>query len=83
MYGQAVTFTANVAAVAPGSGTPTGTVTFYVDGVQAGAPVSLVSGVAKFTTSRMSRGRHNITAVYSGDIDFLTVTSQVLVETIN
>jgi len=43
--GQAVTFTATVNAVSPGTGTRTGTVQFKLDGSDFGAPVSL-SGVA-------------------------------------
>ena len=79
--GKAITFTATVGAAAPGSGTPTGTVKF-TDGSNVLGTVNLVNGVATFTTSKLSKGSHNITAIYSGDIDFLTFTSAVLVETI-
>ena len=69
MQGQAVTFTAIVTA---GSyqGTPTGKVTFTIDG-QAQTPVNL--GVvgdtdeARFTTSTLSEGLHTVSASYSGD----------------
>jgi autotransporter-associated beta strand protein len=65
--GQSVTFTATVAP-APGPGTPTGTVTFFVDGVQQGAPVGLNgSEQASFTTSTLSAGSHTITARYNPD----------------
>ena len=67
--GQSVTFTAVVSA--PGySGTPTGTVTFAIDG-QTEPPVTLsvVGGVeeAQFTTSALTVGSHTISANYSGD----------------
>ena len=38
LFGQGVTFTATVAAAAPGSGTPTGNVQFVIDGANFGAP---------------------------------------------
>src|SRR5207244_11161067 len=43
---QSVSFTVLVTANAPGSGTPTGTVQFQIDGQNFGAPVSLVNGQA-------------------------------------
>jgi hypothetical protein len=58
-YGQAVSFTANVAAVAPAGGTPTGTVQFTVDGVNVGSPVTLASGSAtSSSTSTLAEGTH-------------------------
>src|SRR5262249_34918137 len=49
--GQSVTFTATLAAVAPGAGTPTGMVTFKDGNVVLGtAPVG-ADGTARFTTS--------------------------------
>jgi hypothetical protein len=68
--GQSVTFTAIVS----GGLTPTGTVTFSVDGV-AGAPVNLVNGQASFTTSTLTVGTHKIAATYSGDANFTTSTT--------
>jgi hypothetical protein len=68
-YGQLVTFTATVAPVAPGSGSPTGTVTF-LDG---GSPIgtgSVSGGVATFATSTLSAGDHTITTSYGGDSNF-------------
>ena len=73
-FGQAVTFTATVAAVAPAFGTPTGTVTFY-DGPTPLATVPTLGGVATFTTSALSVGSHPMTAVYNGDADFGASTS--------
>ena len=45
-YGDSVSFTADISAVSPGSGTPTGSVQFQVDGSNFGSPVTLVSGSA-------------------------------------
>ncbi|HKF21440.1 MAG TPA: Ig-like domain repeat protein [Candidatus Angelobacter sp.] len=69
VFGQSVTFTATVAAVAPGSGTPTGTVTF-LDG---GSPIgtgTLSGGIATFTTSALAVGNHTITSSYGADGNF-------------
>src|SRR5262249_53379445 len=81
--GQAVTFTATVAAVAPGAGTPTGTVTFKDGNVVLGtAPVG-ADGTARFTTSFAAASGHVITAVYSGDPNFVGSTSQAFTEQVN
>ncbi|MFG2196601.1 Ig-like domain repeat protein, partial [Streptomyces sp. NPDC048639] len=71
--GQSVTLTANVAPVAPGSGTPTGTVTFVIDG---GAPMTapLVGGQASVSTSALGVGSHTVTATYGGDASFAPST---------
>ena len=74
IYGDSVTFTATVTA-ATGTGTPSGTVTFYdgdpsTSGVQIGTPQTLVSGSAGVSTSGLLAGSHTIYAVYSGDDRF-------------
>ena len=56
-FGSTVVFTATVSAVAPGVGTPTGTVQFRIDGVNVGAPVALnPSGQATYATSTLTVG---------------------------
>ena len=64
-----MTFTAVV--TAPGfAGTPTGTVTFTIDGhAQSPVPLSVVGGVdeAKFAISTLTAGQHSVTAAYSGN----------------
>src|SRR5207244_4140213 len=70
VVGQPVTFTATVSAVAPGSGTPTGTVQFKDGTTPLGSPVTLSGGQATFTTSALSMAGPSITAVYSGDGNF-------------
>src|SRR5207253_1274995 len=69
VFSQPVTFTATVAANAPGSGTPTGQVTFSIDGA-AQALVPLTAGKATYTTSALTGGGHQVTASYSGDGNF-------------
>jgi len=71
MFGQPVTFTATVAAVAPGAGVPGGSVQFRNGGADLGPPVPVVNGVATFRAGMLTGGDRSITAVYSGDGSFL------------
>ena len=80
--GQSVTFTATVTATAPGSGTPSGTVTFK-DGATTLGTGTLSSGSATFTTNGLSVASHSITAVYAGDGSFNTNTSGIVTQTVN
>lgn len=73
-----VTFTA---AVTSNAETPTGTVSFY-DGTLLLGKEILSGGMASYTTSSLAAGSHSITAVYSGDANYLTVTSSEVTETI-
>ena len=67
------------ATVAGGGATPTGTVTFTVDGVQAGQPVTLAAGgTATFTTSSLTAGFHDIVATYGGDANYLGQVAAIL-----
>jgi hypothetical protein len=76
-----MTLTATVSAAGPGSGTPTGTVTFY-DGKKALGTATLEGGVATFPTKKLKLGAHAISVVYHGDADFNGDTSAVLREII-
>jgi Big-like domain-containing protein len=82
VFGQSVSFTATVTAVAPGTGTPTGSVTFK-NGLAVLGSVSLISGKATFSTSALTVGAHSVTAVYNGSVDYNTSTSSVLTQTVN
>lgn len=64
------TLSASVAVVAPGAGTPTGTVSFVVSGVTVGSAPLGSNGLATFTSTGV--GNHGVTATYSGDSSFLT-----------
>lgn len=75
---NAVTLTAMVSS--PLS-TPTGFVTF-LDGTTSLGTSSLVGGIATFTTSTLPIGSNSITAVYSGDANFLAATSSTLTEAV-
>jgi hypothetical protein len=75
---NAITFSATVSSSV---GTPTGTVSF-LDGTTALGSGILASGVATFTTSTLSIGSHPVTAIYTGDANFVTLTSASLTENV-
>src|SRR5207249_1092441 len=81
-YGQPIIFTANVTAIAPGSGTPTGTVSF-VDGATTLATRTLSAGQAAYTNSSLTASNHTITAVYNGNPSFNPSTSPAVLQTVN
>src|ERR1043166_1504550 len=81
VFGQSVTFTATIAAVSPGSGTPSGTVTFK-DGATSLSTNTLSGGSATYSTSTLSATSHSLTATYNGDTNFNTNTSSVLAQTV-
>jgi len=77
VHGQAVTFTATVSVVSPGSTAvafPAGSVTFYDNGTSIGTGTLSVAGgqdVANYTTSALSTATHPITAAFTtGDGNF-------------
>jgi hypothetical protein len=76
-----VVFTATVTAVAPGTGTPAGTIQFRIDGVNTGSPAALnPSGQAAYATSTLPVGRHTVSALYTGDTGFNTSTSTTITQ---
>ncbi len=77
--GQPVVFTAVEIAVSPGTGTPTGTVTFK-DGTTALATEPLSGGTATYLDTSLANGTHSITVVYGGDANFKSSTSSVLTQ---
>jgi hypothetical protein len=82
MFGQLVTFTATVAANSPGSGIPTGTVTFY-DGTTVLGTQTLSGGTATFSTSSLKVGTHSIKVKYNGDPNYIASTSAILTQTVS
>jgi hypothetical protein len=85
VQGQSISFTATVTANAPGAGVPTGSVEFFVNGADVfGGPVALTPGTpstgSAATTSSIAAltpGTYQVTAVYSGDTNFLTSNETV------
>jgi probable HAF family extracellular repeat protein len=75
--GQPVTFTAVISPLAPRAGTATGTVAF-LDGPKTLGTAQLSGGAASESFPGLALGTHSITAVSSGDSDFLPQTSAPL-----
>jgi ELWxxDGT repeat protein len=82
VVGNVVTFMAVVQASAPGSGKPTGTVTFTDITTVLGTGTLNGAGQATFSTSALIVGTHAITATYAGDNNFTSSFSPVLAETV-
>jgi Bacterial Ig-like domain (group 3) len=85
-FGQAVTFTAQIAASAPGAGTPTGTVDFFDTTTNADLTpggVALSSGSALFSTASLPVGGNTIKVSYSGSGNFLSSNVSTGTITIN
>jgi hypothetical protein len=73
-FTDAVLLTATIAPVAPGAGSPTGTVTFF-EGKKVLGTAQVSGGQAGLFLEHFPPGKHTVTAVYSGDDDFRTSTS--------
>ena len=80
-FGQSVTFRATLAVVSPGTGVPTGTVTFEYGTTVIGTG-TLSDGVATLATAKFPVGTNLIKAVYGGNADFTGNTSDLLIQTV-
>ena len=69
-YGQAVAIYGAVYVVPPGTGTPTGQVTFTVDGVQTNENIINGTNYADLVINNLGIGTHTITATYDGAGNF-------------
>src|SRR4029450_2179898 len=74
LFGQSVTVTATVAALAPASGIPSGNVTVLGGGTPI-RPAVLDQGTATLTTAALTVGTHPLSVVYGGDFTFSASTS--------
>jgi autotransporter-associated beta strand protein len=81
-FGQTITITASVSAVAPGAGTPLGTVIFYDNGTKIGSGVLTQNGTAVLITNSLGIGTHPLTASYQGNADFNGSNSSSFPQTI-
>ena len=71
VYGQLISLTATISPVAPGAGTPTGTLTFMQGSSLLSTNLVVQGGQATFTIQTLGVGTHTITAAYSGDTNFV------------
>lgn len=79
VWGQPVTFTAEVSVVAPGAGSPSGTVTF-LDGSAVLGTVDVSSatgGIATITVDDLAVGQHAVEATYDGNDSFQGSTASI------
>lgn len=85
VYGQPISFIATVTATSPGSGTPTGTVTFTLDGQSIGSG-TLNGGVATLKLpanfAALGEGSHTVQANYATDGNYAGNTVAPLTQTI-
>ena len=70
-----------MASVTSAVGAPSGTITFFDGTTQLGLG-TLTAGIATYTTSSLAAGAHSITAVYSGDANFASLTSAALTQVV-
>ena len=77
VYGQSVTFTAMLRGKSPKT-IPTGIVTFVDGSTTLGTRTLDATGNATWTTSALNVASHTITAFYSGDANFGSVSSTVI-----
>ena len=73
---QPVMLTATVTSTT--AGTPTGTVTFFANGISLGTGTLNPSGQATLTTSSLAAGQDSIVAQYDGDSNFASGNSAPL-----
>jgi hypothetical protein len=79
--GQVVTLTAQVSP-SPGAAADKGFVLLEDNGLPLGTAAVDSTGAATFTTTRLSPGTHNLSAVYLGTADFTTSTSNSISEVV-
>lgn len=80
VYGQLVSFTASIN-VPFGQAAPTGSVTFF-DGTTAIQTVSLNGYQGNLQFGGLTAGAHQMTAAYSGDSNFTSVSSNAVAESV-
>ena len=79
-FDDSVTFTATLS----GAGlTPTGTVMWMDGSLLLGTSTVDNSGMTSLSLSTLSAGAHNVSAVYSGDQNYASATSQTVSQTVN
>lgn len=82
-YGEAVILSATVSVVSPGSGIPSGVVTFKDGSIVLGTGTLNGSGVATLSISSLSVGNHVLTAEYGGGTDYSGSTSSPFNQVVN
>ena len=81
-FGETVTFSASVTAIAPGVGMPAGSVTFANGGTTLCTVPLDAAAQATCDASSLAVGGHPITVTYSGDVSFNGSASSTLTQTV-
>lgn len=81
MYGEQIVLNATIQSMAPGSGVPTGHVTFY-DGTHVIGSSFISNGSASLSLSSLPAGSYLITARYDGDRNFTPSSSEPIYQVI-
>jgi hypothetical protein len=79
--GALVTFTATITPQMVGGALPTGTITFYNGSTSIGV-VNVLNSMASLKIGNLPQGLDDITATYSGDLNYAPSTSNIVVETV-
>ena len=79
--GQRVDFSATVNPVPPGGAVSTGSVQFVLDDIPV-ATVSLTNGVATWSTTALTAGKHRVSARYIGTVNHSASVSAVLQQSV-
>ena len=80
LMGKVASFSSTVTS---STGVPTGTVTYKDGATVLGSSPLDAHGAATFSTSALSAGSHQVTAVYSGDPNYILSASAALQQTVN
>jgi hypothetical protein len=81
MFGELVTMTATVTAMAPGA--VGGLVSFRDNGIEIGTGAVNAAGQASLATTALTVGAHSFTAVYLGSTNYLTSSSGMAYHTVS
>jgi len=83
-YQQPLTITATLVPASQAAATPTGNVTFFVDGnpQQPAATLNSGAGTASITLTNLGGGTHTITASYTGDYFYSSTSAAPLTVTV-
>ena len=79
VVGETITFTGKVVALSGTGAVATGTMTFFDGSTQLGMGTLDGTATATITSSSLAVGNHTITAMYSGDANYLPETSDPVI----
>lgn len=78
LLSQPVKVTVNISSISPAKAIPNGSVDFQVDGISTAIVDLSAEGKASFSTSEISVGKHEITAIYRGNENFIETHTELI-----